>query len=157
MSDFTTGGINFGYKSPITRIMSDIQTQIIQEGENQVFQAVQNCDVMVDREELIKALQYDRGQYEKGYKDGAIAELEKIKVEVQEMSNANPSYWYTCDVVDRAYLIDMIDERISELKGENKPKCEDCKKSPYNINEAGECYLCSQGYSNEFELKGENK
>lgn len=34
--------------------------------------------------------------------------------------------------------------------------CGECKKSPYNINETGECYLCSQGYENFFESIGDN-
>lgn len=44
---------------------------------------------------------------------------------------------------------------VTELKEESKPDCGNCKKSPYNINEAGECYLCWHGYSNKFESKGE--
>lgn len=34
-----------------------------------------------------------------------------------------------------------------------EPDCKNCKKSLYNIDETGECYLCSQGYSNKFESK----
>lgn len=34
-----------------------------------IFQAVMNVGVNVDKEELIKALAYDRGQYQKGYDD----------------------------------------------------------------------------------------
>lgn len=52
------------YQSPITVVMSEMQ----QELENNVFKAVQNVGIAVDKEELIKALEYDRGQYEKGYK-----------------------------------------------------------------------------------------
>ena len=102
--------LNIGYKSPITRIMRDIQTQIIQDGENQVFQAVQNCDVIVNREELIKALQYDRGQYEKGYKDGAIEELEKIKR--KQILRLNEGFDFGI-----AEALNIIDEELSELKG----------------------------------------
>ena len=35
----------------------------------QIFKAVQNVGVNVDRDELIKALRYDRDQYKKGYAD----------------------------------------------------------------------------------------
>ena len=37
--------------------------------EGEIYKAVMNVGVNVDKEELIKALQYDREQYQKGYKD----------------------------------------------------------------------------------------
>ena len=40
--------------------------------EDNVFKAIQDYGVFVDKEELIKALQYDRGQYEKGFADGML-------------------------------------------------------------------------------------
>lgn len=58
------------YESPITQIMSDISTQMIQEKENQLMmQMRQTIGYDLDKEELIKALQYDRDQYQKGYAD----------------------------------------------------------------------------------------
>ena len=54
----------FDYKAPIKIIMQEMQAQ----RENQVYQAVQNIGVDVDKEELLKALSYDRNQYEKGYR-----------------------------------------------------------------------------------------
>ena len=54
------------YNSPIEMIISNMRMQ--QDGE--IFRAVQEIGVKVDKEELLKALQYDRGQYDKGYKDG---------------------------------------------------------------------------------------
>lgn len=56
----------FDYQSPITQIVSDMQMEY----ENGVLKAVQNVGFHVDKEELAKALVYDRGQYEKGYEDG---------------------------------------------------------------------------------------
>jgi len=57
------------YRSPLDMICSDITTKIIDAQENQVIQVIQNCGINVDKEELIKALMYDRQQYEKGYAD----------------------------------------------------------------------------------------
>lgn len=37
--------------------------------ESEIYKAVMNVGVNVDKEELVKALQYDREQYQKGYKD----------------------------------------------------------------------------------------
>ena len=54
------------YKSPI-EIMHD---ELKMEMEGQVLKAVQRVGVTVDKEELIRALKYDREQYEKGYEDG---------------------------------------------------------------------------------------
>jgi hypothetical protein len=66
------------YENPITEVMSDISTQIIQEKENQLMmQFRQTLGYDIDKNELIKALQYDRDQYRKGYAD-AMKNKEKI-------------------------------------------------------------------------------
>lgn len=69
------------YESPINIIYGQMQMEL----ENEVFKAVQDVNVEVDRDELIMALQYDRGQYEKGFADGRAAgardALEWISVE----------------------------------------------------------------------------
>lgn len=54
------------YESPIKIIYGQMQSQI----EGDTFKAVQSYGIDVDKEELIRALQYDRKQYEKGYADG---------------------------------------------------------------------------------------
>ncbi len=57
------------YKSPI-EIMHD---ELKMEMEGEVLKAVQRVGVNVDKEELIKALKYDRNQYKKGYEAGLSA------------------------------------------------------------------------------------
>ena len=79
------------YKSPIEKIYGDIQTQMVQEDENMVMKAIRNVGVNVDKEALIKALQYDRNQYTKGYEDGKNEVLDKIRAEIIE------KYW-DCDI-----------------------------------------------------------
>lgn len=54
------------YKSPIDLIYDHLVT----EQENEVFKAVVRCGIDVDKDELIKALAYDRRQYDLGYADG---------------------------------------------------------------------------------------
>ena len=54
------------YESPIVMFANNVQTDY----ENGIIKAVQNVGFNVNKEELIKALQYDRGQYEKGFTDG---------------------------------------------------------------------------------------
>lgn len=54
------------YESPIEIIEGAFTTEY----ENGVMTAVQKYGVNVDKEELIKALNYDREQYRKGFEDG---------------------------------------------------------------------------------------
>ena len=66
------------YKSPIDLFYDHLVT----EQENEVFKAVVRCGIDVDKDELIKALAYDRRQYDLGYADGkmdANAELIRCK------------------------------------------------------------------------------
>jgi Zn-finger nucleic acid-binding protein len=57
------------YECPVKFNFGDIQMQIVKQQENEVYMAVQKCGVDVDKEELKRALKYDREQYEKGYED----------------------------------------------------------------------------------------
>lgn len=54
------------YIPPIDLFYRDMQTKV----EGEIFEVVMSVGVIVDREELLKALAYDREQYEKGYADG---------------------------------------------------------------------------------------
>ena len=58
------------YKSPIDIIYENMTSQIIEEQEKKIIQCVQKYNINVDKEELIKALKYDREQYQRGYQDG---------------------------------------------------------------------------------------
>ena len=57
------------WESPI-KITENIKRQMDMEIENGIMTAVREIGIVVNKEELLKALQYDRGQYEKGYQDG---------------------------------------------------------------------------------------
>lgn len=54
------------YKSPIEIFKEEMQYYF----DNNIVEAVQRYDIQVDKDELLKALRYDRDQYEKGYADG---------------------------------------------------------------------------------------
>lgn len=58
------------YESPIRLLVQQVETSVREQQEKQIFEAVQKCIADVDREQLIKALAYDRYQYSKGYADG---------------------------------------------------------------------------------------
>lgn len=60
------------YEPPIeiTVMVNKMCDQIVEEKENQIVATIrEQYHVECDREELIKALNYDRQQYEKGYED----------------------------------------------------------------------------------------
>ena len=63
------------YESPITLIATEVQMKM----ENDTLQAVQRYGIDVDKDELMKALSYDRGQYDKGYRDGYNDAMKKIQ------------------------------------------------------------------------------
>lgn len=63
------------YKSPIEIITEQIKTNY----ENEIYSAVQNVGINVDRDELLKALEYDRGQYEEGFREGEKHTLRQIR------------------------------------------------------------------------------
>ena len=54
------------WESPIEGIIRNINIQY----EDGIIKAVQSVGFNVNKEELAKALKYDRGQYEKGFRDG---------------------------------------------------------------------------------------
>lgn len=60
------------YESPISVLYNDV----VEGFESGIMRAIQQVDIVVDKEELIKALAYDRDSYRKGYKDGMRTENE---------------------------------------------------------------------------------
>ena len=67
------------YESPIELITDNVLTQIRNAQEDYVYKVVQNMGVNVNKEELLKALAYDRQQYQKGYEDGVRDIIELLK------------------------------------------------------------------------------
>jgi hypothetical protein len=67
--------------------MGDMQYEIQKQQEEELMVAVnQTISYEVDKEELIKALQYDREQYDKGYSDCKSDMLAKVKETKKEIS-----------------------------------------------------------------------
>ena len=67
------------YNSPIELAINEFVQRINKQTDEEIYQAVQRIDVNVNKDELIKALNYDRQQYEKGYADGVRAVIAKIR------------------------------------------------------------------------------
>ena len=54
------------YEEVIRTITEGMKTSY----DGEIYKAIQRVGVFVDKEELLKALKYDRGQYDKGFNDG---------------------------------------------------------------------------------------
>lgn len=63
------------YKSPIEIFMDEMKIKV----EDDIYSAIQKYNIVVDKDELIKAINYDRGQYDKGYIDGVIEVAHKLR------------------------------------------------------------------------------
>ena len=85
------------YESPIEIIYSQIRTQL----EDDVLKAVKKYGINVNKEELIKALQYDRQQYEKGYED-AKAEQHWIPCS-EHIPDEGRECWITAKTTEEVY------------------------------------------------------
>jgi hypothetical protein len=73
-----------GWESPIKAFEKQYRLNY----EDSVVKAVQEIGIHVDKQELLKALDYDRGQYDKGYINGYTSGFEKGRQEaVQELKN----------------------------------------------------------------------
>lgn len=96
-----------GYKSPITLFhmddyASDLRKEINAKQEEYIMQSIVSMGIDVDKNELIKALQYDREQYEKGYKDGKEELQAKIDKAIEEIENNRQLYEVSMDYTDGA-------------------------------------------------------
>lgn len=90
------------YESPIEMIMGQMHMEV----EGKICKAVQDIGVNVDREELLKALRYDRGQYGKGYADRD-AEIVRCRDCIYRTECEHLRYQQTkCDVTDDWYCAD---------------------------------------------------
>lgn len=99
------------YKSPIELITSDFQIKVGKSVDEQIYNAVLNVGVNVDKPELLKALQHDRKQYQKGYADGMKDFAERLRNRVQRQGFP----WE-----DNIIFESDIDEVLKEMESENK-------------------------------------
>lgn len=88
------------YENPINIIVNNICSDIQKKEDEYFMECVHNVGVDVNKEELIRALQYDRQQYEKGYKDGFDKALKWIPV-----SERLPKAGEHIGIVEKYYLV----------------------------------------------------
>ena len=88
------------WESPIQIITDDIIKDIVQKEEEWLMESVHRVWFNFDKDELVKALNYDRDQYERGYADGRGARDSEI-VRCKDCKHYRDSFPYnTCDVFD---------------------------------------------------------
>ena len=96
-------------------IYGELQTQIVQEDEKMVMKAIRKVGVNVDKGALIKALQYDRNQYTKGYEDGKNEVLDKIRAEIDNALSDGMIHKKTV-----LGIIDMYKAEVEPQESEDK-------------------------------------
>ena len=100
------------YESPITFVSNSFQTQL----EGDVLKAILSYGVIVDKEELIKALKYDREQYTVGFNHGywmSVEERNSVK-----RATADEIFWE----IDKLLTIIRTDESGTAFVGVNMQK-----------------------------------
>ena len=75
--------VDFGYVSPISVHIARVKEQLMAEMQDQVVEAVARVGITVDKEELIKALAYDREQFDRGY-DSALRIVRKALFDLRD-------------------------------------------------------------------------
>ena len=69
---------NYNYESPITRIEDQVFKEMVKKEEDYFMSEIRSViGYNIDKAELIRALNYDRGQYDKGYQDGKFCAMER--------------------------------------------------------------------------------
>ena len=79
------------YKAPI-EILSAKMAEYKLNTETMVMEAVFETGINVDRDELIRALRYDREQYDKGYADGKAEAAREIFEEIEYLIWQNDTF-----------------------------------------------------------------
>jgi hypothetical protein len=91
------------WESPIT-ITQEISSKIARDTDDYIMSAIYKTGVVVNKEELIKAINYDRDQYNKGYCDG--------------FNTAVEMEWTSADQLEEH--IAKLTEILKKLRGEDK-------------------------------------
>lgn len=113
------------WESPVNifEIHEPIVEEINKQKEEMVFKAMCRVGVDVDKEELLKALQYDRNQYEKGYADGYADAIDEFAKRLKT-DYVNFDLYYILQNNNFAFentslksYQDMIDEIADQMKG----------------------------------------
>lgn len=81
------------YKSPVTLLLDKFDEKVV----DNIYQIVNHYFVDVDKDELLKALRYDRDQYDRGRLDG-------YREAKKEIVHCKDCKWWDNDLDDCGYL-----------------------------------------------------
>lgn len=106
------------YESPINVIVNEICSDIQQKEDKYIMECVRNVGIDVNKHELVKALSYDRNQYDKGYNDGyndGIKVLDKVLEEIEEN---NPDDYFSNKpiIITKKTVIEIINKHLKEIE-----------------------------------------
>lgn len=113
-----------GYESVIRLYYQDLESKI----ENEILTAVKNVGVVVDKDELLRALKYDRNQYEEGFRKGKLVMensiiecLNSIKNDIIDLISKikyhHSTYGNELIVEDLEKILQKVNETIENSKG----------------------------------------
>ena len=97
------------YESPIEIVIGKITTELKQAEHDYIVRSVRDVGINVNEAELIKALQYDRNQYEKGFKDGN--DMYELLLHWLAQAFGSPCGW----TFNKQDIADFIGERDPEF------------------------------------------
>lgn len=104
------------------------QTESFIEGE--LLKVTQEMGLDVDREELLKALKYDRGQYEKGYADGCRVSRKHGRWDIGSRAYKTLDEWdeeifVKCNLCGREEYVpfEFEDQKMIEYAKQQYPYC----------------------------------
>jgi len=99
------------YQSPIEVFQTQMQSQI----EGEIYKAAIKVGVNVDKDELLKALQYDRDQYQKGYAD---RDSEIVRCKDCRWYDEKISFCYNCHLPrEQTFFCADGKRRINKVNG----------------------------------------
>lgn len=97
------------YESPITLYTKELQYKF----EGDILAVMRNYGISVDRDELIKALRYDRMQYDYGYADGLrCANKTAITIFAEQVKML---FYEEFDEIIPSIMADKIDNLVKEF------------------------------------------
>lgn len=110
--------VSMNYESPVNFFQKELETKF----ENNVMQIVQTYGIDINKDELVKALKYDRDQYRKGYNDGKYDHysvgVKPYKLDMyhwycEECRNPIIQLWIYCPFCGQKIRWDMATDEIT--------------------------------------------
>lgn len=141
------------YKSPINLISQWVDEQIKEQNKQEetaiMSEITRKIGVDVDKDELIRALNYDRHQYEKGYADGRMSGKYEVESKLVHLQN---NHYISSEYLNRLEAQDAENEYKEFIK---KKICNDIGQYLYDNNLV--LFTESRGFDNSLEIRADVK